>query len=348
MENKRLNQRGSVLIFVTILMVVLLGFAALAVDIGHLRVVRNELQNAADAAALSGASYLVPQNPPTSPQPMDWATAGTQATNAIGLNKSDGIALSNDSVNCGCWDVANPAAGLQGSAACASWAGLNCAATPTTLFPAVQVEVQRSSGQNGGPVTNFLAPIIGINSSNVSATATAVMAGPGTALPNALFPIAIALDAANLASTYDSASNQVQLQPDVKCTDPDCFQWTCLNISPCSASAVSGLEASGNTSTLNIGDAITLVAEGTKTSDFKGINADTTYMFPVLDLASLNKSDNGNSYPIYGFICFHVTAVDAANGKYIDGYFQPDCYAGLTGGVGPSFGTTYAPPQLVQ
>ena len=38
----------------------LLGFAALAIDVGYLFVVRNELQNAADAAALAGAGHLTP------------------------------------------------------------------------------------------------------------------------------------------------------------------------------------------------------------------------------------------------------------------------------------------------
>jgi Flp pilus assembly protein TadG len=46
------DQRGVTIIFVAILIVVFLGFVAFAVDIGHLRVVRNEIQNAADAGAL--------------------------------------------------------------------------------------------------------------------------------------------------------------------------------------------------------------------------------------------------------------------------------------------------------
>jgi hypothetical protein len=52
------NQRGVTILLVAIVMVVLIGFAALAIDIGHLFVVRNELQNAADAGALAGARVL--------------------------------------------------------------------------------------------------------------------------------------------------------------------------------------------------------------------------------------------------------------------------------------------------
>ena len=43
---------------VALLILVFTGFAAVAIDIGHLIVVRNELQNAADAGCLAGARFL--------------------------------------------------------------------------------------------------------------------------------------------------------------------------------------------------------------------------------------------------------------------------------------------------
>lgn len=53
------QQRGAVLIIVAVLMTVFIGMTALAIDLGHLYLVRNELQNAADAGALAGASNLI-------------------------------------------------------------------------------------------------------------------------------------------------------------------------------------------------------------------------------------------------------------------------------------------------
>ena len=50
------------MVFVAIAIVVLIGFAALAIDIGHLLIVRNELKNAADAGALAGAQVLYNNN----------------------------------------------------------------------------------------------------------------------------------------------------------------------------------------------------------------------------------------------------------------------------------------------
>jgi Flp pilus assembly protein TadG len=52
------DQRGVTIVIVAIMIAVFIGFAALAVDISHLYVVRNELQNAADAGALAGARVL--------------------------------------------------------------------------------------------------------------------------------------------------------------------------------------------------------------------------------------------------------------------------------------------------
>lgn len=52
------EEQGVTVVVVALLIVVFISFAALAVDIGHLYVVRNELQNAADAGALAGTRIL--------------------------------------------------------------------------------------------------------------------------------------------------------------------------------------------------------------------------------------------------------------------------------------------------
>jgi hypothetical protein len=59
---KLTEQRGSVLIVTALLLIVLLGFTAFAIDFGNAYIVKNELQNAADAAALAGASVLFSAN----------------------------------------------------------------------------------------------------------------------------------------------------------------------------------------------------------------------------------------------------------------------------------------------
>lgn len=74
------RQQGAVAIIVAICLVVLIGMLGLVLDLGHLYVTKTELQNAADAAALSGAKEL------------DGKLTGinraiTRATEAAGKNK---------------------------------------------------------------------------------------------------------------------------------------------------------------------------------------------------------------------------------------------------------------------
>ena len=53
------TRRGAIVVYVVASMVVLAGFAALAVDAGRLYLGKTELQVAADAAALAGANELL-------------------------------------------------------------------------------------------------------------------------------------------------------------------------------------------------------------------------------------------------------------------------------------------------
>ncbi len=56
----RRQQRGAVMIMFGLTLVVLIGFAGLAIDLGRFFVIKSELQNAMDACALSAASQLRP------------------------------------------------------------------------------------------------------------------------------------------------------------------------------------------------------------------------------------------------------------------------------------------------
>ena len=92
---KRTNSKsGYVLVTVAALLVVLLGFTALAVDIGILYGARTQSQAAADAAALAGAFTFISN--PLAPQP---ATAQTQATKAAIANKVMGGSITGGQVS---------------------------------------------------------------------------------------------------------------------------------------------------------------------------------------------------------------------------------------------------------
>ena len=90
------SESGYVLVTVAVLLVVLLGFTALAVDVGLLFGARTQSQASADAAALAGAFTFVLN--PLAPQP---ATAQTQATQVAIANRVMGglVEASQVSVN---------------------------------------------------------------------------------------------------------------------------------------------------------------------------------------------------------------------------------------------------------
>ena len=74
------GQRGNILILFAMLLPVLCGFAALAVDLARLYLIKIELQNAAEAAALAGACvYTVPA---------DFSNAQTEA---LALAHANGV-----------------------------------------------------------------------------------------------------------------------------------------------------------------------------------------------------------------------------------------------------------------
>lgn len=52
------NKRGVAIVYLALLLIVLIGFAALVIDLGYMYVTKSQLQNAADAGALAGASKL--------------------------------------------------------------------------------------------------------------------------------------------------------------------------------------------------------------------------------------------------------------------------------------------------
>ncbi len=80
-----MNQKGAVIIFVTIALALLIGMTALALDLGHLYLVRNELQNAADAGALAGVRFLYNSDGFVNPE------ANVRAYNAAVTNISEKV-----------------------------------------------------------------------------------------------------------------------------------------------------------------------------------------------------------------------------------------------------------------
>jgi Flp pilus assembly protein TadG len=150
-HSKSRVRRGNVLVFVVLILVGLIGIMALAVDMGYLYVVRAKLQATAEASALAGASALGLNETTVRQRALDYA-----AKNTVGGTP---VALQDQDIQLGQWNYAartfNPTAG-------------------TNLTPnAVHVTAQLAKSRNNA-VGLFFAPILGINTADVGASATAV------------------------------------------------------------------------------------------------------------------------------------------------------------------------------
>ena len=101
---------GSAVIFVAVTMLLLLAFAALAIDMGHIYVVRGELQNAADAGALAGAQVLYdnPNDPNDIPGAQVWDGADDFAETFVVQHSSENAPVLVESAERGHWRFGTP------------------------------------------------------------------------------------------------------------------------------------------------------------------------------------------------------------------------------------------------
>jgi hypothetical protein len=164
------KEQGAVIVLIALLLFVLLGVTAFAIDFGYRHVVRNELQNAADAAALAAArelgeiygtlTYTEQQTYVADP-----STIIPIAQEAALLNYAGDVgslALNASDVIIGDWDFAQDPSAAD-------------PLTPTLNQPdAVRVIIRRDGDANG-PIQTFFAPIFGIPTLEVKALATAAL-----------------------------------------------------------------------------------------------------------------------------------------------------------------------------
>lgn len=186
------------------ILIILTGFAVLAIDVGRIYVVRNEMQNVADAAVLAGANCLNRQSRPGSTTEckrdtqatLNWDRAIAKATNQLSRNTADNRAISStDSghqIEVGYWNV-NGGTTLQPISLsplgpCTVVGGVMITACDK---PAIRVTITKDIGKNNGPITMLTRVMFGGSDVPMTAKAVAVISSPGNVLPGSLIPQAI-------------------------------------------------------------------------------------------------------------------------------------------------------------
>ncbi len=171
-SQKRRPRRGAIVVFVAVLLIPLLALVAFAVDIGYIKVIHGELQNAADAAALAGTSQLLDRDelkglPPGVSQAAEIASARTEAIKFALANTAGNVALQID---------ANNSNDPNGDIVIGHLANPQDPNSPMsfTTYPynSVKVRVRRTNAKNG-PINLFFARYLGHQKVGLETTATA-------------------------------------------------------------------------------------------------------------------------------------------------------------------------------
>jgi len=216
------GERGSITPIIALGLMAFVGFLALGIDLGQLYVVKNELQNVADGAALAAAKQLV------APQDIDNANytavvncpgATTAAINVAAQNRSFGdanpIVVNPSDVVIGNY---NPSTRIFDASGCT---------TNPNNTNAVQVTVHRT-GEYNPQVTTFFGNALGVGSQqNCSATAVAWLPPTGTSALDLPFGVPAGWVAGQEPLSYNGWQrilNKFAPTP-AYATDPQTYTW---------------------------------------------------------------------------------------------------------------------------
>jgi len=343
------NSRGVAAVMVAITMTVLLAMAAAALDIGHAMVARNELQNAADAGALAGARALGILYEGMTPAAMgtyqlsggDAATIKTAVQSTAVLNAAAGvnITVNTGDIQIGLWDSATRTL------------------TPTVNQPRDVRVVTRRDGTANGPISTFLARVVGMTSVNVSAAATAELAALSSTPPGALnLPIAIS----QLFFSQYGCGDSIMLYPS-NGNPQSCAGFTTFDQTPSNNAAmlaiingmINGTYTSPSTTA------------GTSQLNFTNGTLSNPTWDALVNLFNTKKDANGvwdalvavyqgsacnpsGAIPIIGYANIRITNIHGQPGATIVGNVSCPLFQGGGVGGGPAFGVFTTLPGLVE
>jgi hypothetical protein len=183
MESRSSRDRGAILIWATLSMVMLVSMMALALNVGHMVSVRGELRNAADSAALAGALQL-------RGTPAELIPADSSADALAAVHDTDRFAVETSQVSLGQWvppsrncdarDTQMPLpSGYRGYAGYRFCEVTSTDAAAAFRINAVYARAERSqTAPGGGAVPMAFGRLLGRESADVGASAIAVTGGP--------------------------------------------------------------------------------------------------------------------------------------------------------------------------
>lgn len=344
------NRRGIAAVYLALILIGMLGIAALVVDLGHLYVVKSELQNSADAAALSGAMEIY--STATGRRNINFPVAESTAKVDISLNKSDGGALSfdnNGEVTVGFWNMSSSEFFPSNNPNDPTYINKN------RIIPTVKVKVNRSDTNS---VPTFFARILSSTFDKVAVKSNDAIAGrgfPGSFSPGNLLPFALT---SCVADNYFN-QNPLPSPPTTISSDTpyptsgggscNTGQWTTFFLDTNNTADVRKLISSGNTTPVEIGDSI-WIQPGVTNTLFNEIPLGTYYV-PIVS-SPTGVIETHAEMQVVGFVSFTVDKAVGGGAKKasIEGHFNSP-YVTEPGEASPGGSKYYGiltPPILVK
>jgi len=330
---------GAAAVITALSLIAAVGSMAVAIDLGHLFVVKSELQAAADAGAMAAAIGLMSVTPGTrgpvdiNPNCERGLTIGKRV---VAANKADGssLALPTADVVFGTWDSATM-----------SFVPTGC--SDPKKVTAVKVVTRKDNTANG-PVPLYFTALFGMREKGLTAEAVGLSAFAGRA-PEGLgtFPIAVDHDKV----PPNNSPFKIHLNPTPG--DDGCWHSYKDNSSGASDTRdyINGTKPSPE---LSVGDQIN-VKEGVADSALKEVAkqlADYTRQGKPYDVfVPVIPADSSHSgwQPVDGFASLRITEVlDQGGDKYIAGYVLNDKVVPGAEPGGPDCGTRAGVPKMVQ
>ena len=346
------DQQGSAVLIIALMLPIFLGFAALAVDVGYMMAVKAQLNNAAEAGALSGARVLVPYIG-TPPQP-NWANGTLQARQAVERNYADKQSLTVSEASAGAAVPSLSEVPPRSQATPCYWRLSDNTTWPTTItpqagyVPAIQVTVAKTAGQNGGPLSTMFASILGFATVDLGGRAVAMLPSPGAIAAGEAFPFALPYTYVKNHWADDPTDSTKWFTVGSAQQDSSGGQWTSFTTTNNAASYISNLITNGNPADIASGDKI-YIQTGEENSIYKTTanqfkaNPHKIYMLPVVP----DGFAQGAYAKVVSYVAFVITGVNSGNNPYVQGHFLPNYVDPKASGAGGSYLGTSLPPKLV-
>lgn len=334
----RRETRGAVLPITAAIIVVAAGVLALALDLGHLYVVKCELQRAADAGALAGALGLMAASAgsrtPVAIVP-DCSRAVSDCQAIVAANQADAgsLSLPAGDVIFGRWDTGS-----------GTFTATGCDVPQQVT--AVQVVVRKDQTANG-PVPLFFASLLpsGLSAVNLTARAIGLTGYAGYAPPGAgALPLAIADNKVPPGNAYQVI--RIHLNPNPE----DSGAWYTSGGYSGASDMRKWIDGTVPSPPLRVGDQIN-VMQGMADSVLQELGRVLQSKGGAMDalMPVIPAGQHSGSAPILGFVSLRITQVQSqGDDKYVEGYTVPDYVAPGVAPGGPNYGLWAGVPKLVQ